>query len=85
LRALYVVLLFLFLGLVIFGFLYDRISELEIFNSQTWLALKTPIIVVLVLVFLSALITAISRYSKKQERAEEDFAKTQGRIESALE
>ncbi len=78
LLAIYVILLFLFLGVAIFGFLYDRISELEFFSSQTWLSMKTPLIVVTIIAFLASLIIATSRSSKKQEKADEDFARAQG-------
>jgi len=74
----YILFLCLFLGLAVFIFFYDRISEHPIWKTQTWLNLKIPVIVITVIVGLTVLLVIISRISKKQERAEKEFARSQG-------
>jgi hypothetical protein len=56
----------LYLGVAVFGFLYDRISTYEIWKSPIWLKLKIPLIVLGVLGFLAAVI-AFSRYQGQRE------------------
>lgn len=77
---LYILLLGLFLGLAVFGFLSDRISDLPMWNTQTWLTLKIPVIVITILVGLTALVVFISRISKKLEKEEKRLAQSQGWI-----
>jgi hypothetical protein len=74
----YILFLCLFLGLAVFIFFYDRISELPIWKTHSWLTLKIPVIVITVIVGLTVLLVIISRISKKQERAEKEFARSQG-------
>jgi len=80
LLKIYILLLCLFLGLAILGFFCDRIYDHPIWKSQTWLTLKIPIIVITIIVSLTVLVVIISRFSKKQEKAEKEFAQSQGWI-----
>lgn len=70
----------LFLVAAIVGLLGERISEHPIWKTQPWLTLKIPIIVITVIVGLTVLVVIISQVSKKQERAEKEFARSQGWI-----
>jgi len=76
----YILLFCLFLGLAVFIFFYDRISDHPIWKSQVWLTLKIPIIVIIIVLILTVLLVIISRFSKKQEKAEKEFAQSQGWI-----
>jgi len=76
----YTLFLCLFIGLAVFIFFCDRIYDLPIWETQTWLTLKIPAIVISVIVGLTVLVVIISRFSKKQERAEKEFAQSQGWI-----
>ncbi len=68
----------LYLGVAVFGFLYDRISTYEIWKSPIWLKLKIPLIVLGVIGFLAAAI-AFSRYQGQRElKAAQDYAQAQG-------
>ena len=51
----------LYLGSSVFVFLAERISTFELWNLPIWLKLRTPIIVLSVIGFLTAVIT-FSRY-----------------------
>jgi hypothetical protein len=77
---LYFLLFFIFLLAAASGFLGDRISELPVWKTQTWRALKIPIIVVTVIVGIAVLLMFFSRIQKKQEGAEKVFAQSQGWI-----
>jgi hypothetical protein len=77
---LYCLLLCLFLVVAVLGFLGDRIGVLPIWKTQPWLTLKIPIIVITVIVGIILLVVILSRISKKQERAEKEFAQSQGWI-----
>jgi hypothetical protein len=74
----YILFLCLFLGLAGFIFFYDRIADLPIWKTQTWLTLKIPVIVITVILGITVLLVIISRISKKQEKAEKEFAQSQG-------
>ncbi len=76
----YILLFCLFLGLAVSIFFYDRISELPVWKTQAWLTLKIPVIVITIILVLAVLLVIIARSSKKQERAEKEFAQSQGWI-----
>ena len=71
---LFLVLLFIFLVARVIGFIGGRIDQFPIWKTQTWLTLKVPVIVITVIVSITVLVVIISRISKKQERAEKQFA-----------
>jgi len=77
---LFCLLLFMSLVATVIGFLGDRILDFPIWKTQAWTTLKVPVIVITVIVGITVLVVIISRISKKQERAEKQFAQSQGWI-----
>ncbi len=75
---LFCLLLLISLGVAVFGFLGDRIYDRPIWKTQTWLTLKIPVIVISIIVGIIVLVGIISRISNKQEKAEKEFAQSQG-------
>ncbi len=77
---LFCLLLFISLVATVIGFIGGRIDQFPIWKTQTWSTLKVPVIVITVIVGITVLVVIISRISKKQERAEKQFAQSQGWI-----
>lgn len=68
----------MFLGVGIFGTLYDRISVWHIWNSPLWLKLKIPFIVIGVIGFIAGVI-ALARYTGQKElKAAQEYAQARG-------
>ena len=77
---LFCLLLFVSLVATVIGLIGGRIDQFPIWKTQTWSTFKVPVIVIAVIVGITVLVVIISRTSKKQERAEKQFAQSQGWI-----
>jgi hypothetical protein len=71
-------LLFIFLVAAVIGFVGERMGQFSIWKTQTWLTVRIPVIVITVIVGLTLLVVIASRISKKHEKAEKQFAQSQG-------
>ncbi len=83
--SLWAVLLFIFLAIccfaaiaAVFSYVYDRLHVLPIWNSPLWLQYKTPVIVVGVILFLTALIAFIHHQGQREVQAAREYAEAQG-------
>jgi hypothetical protein len=77
---LYCLLLCLFLAVAVFGFFGDRIWDLPIWKTKTWLTLRIPVIILSVILTITVLVIIFSRMANKQSKAEKEFALSQGWI-----
>ncbi len=68
----------LFLIITVINLLYDRMSTYDIWNSPVWLKWKTPLIILGVVCFLTALLAYISYENRRERQASEHYAKSQG-------
>jgi hypothetical protein len=66
------------MGSSVLAVLYDRISTFELWNSQVWLRLKVPLIVLGVIGFLAAVIAFIRYQGQRELKVAQDYAHTQG-------
>jgi hypothetical protein len=68
----------MFLGVGIFGILYDRISVWHIWNSPIWLTLKIPLIVIGVIGFIAGVISFARYQGQKELKAAREYSQSQG-------
>jgi hypothetical protein len=68
----------LFLVITVINLLYDRMSTYDIWNSPVWVKFKTPLIILGVVGFLAALLAYISYENRREQRAIEHYAQSQG-------
>ncbi len=62
--------------------LSERFDQLPIWKTQPWQTLKAPIIVITVIIGITILLVVAIRGEKKHEKAEKEFAQSQGWIYS---
>ncbi len=76
--AIFLFIFVIFLGVVIFSFIYDRISVWQIWSAPFWLKYKIPLIVIGIIGFIASMI-AFARYEARLElRAVQEYAQAQG-------
>ena len=76
--VIFLCLFLMFLGVGVFGTLYDRISVWPIWNSHFWVKFKIPLIIIGVIGFIAGVL-ALARYqSQKELKAAQEYAQAQG-------